>query len=90
MNALFSNLNLKPQNSTEKSQVQQEAPKKEEDPKDAWSLGKNLVNLSNLKESMSLNTSEQSTFASSQPVYIKASNEAVQPKFIPGVFMAPQ
>ena len=58
-------------------------------------MGKGLVNLGNLKQSMNLN--EGNSFhagalsSQSQPVYIKnATTErtgGVQPKFIPGVFM---
>ena len=56
-------------------------------------MGKNLVNLTNLKESMTLMNSEHQSVASQQkPVYIKASTDgsAVAPKFIPGMFITPQ
>jgi hypothetical protein len=54
-------------------------------------MGKNLVNLTNLKESMSLNT-EQTVASQQKPVYIKASTDgsSVAPKFIPGMFITPQ
>jgi hypothetical protein len=40
-------------------------------------MGKNLVNLTNLKESMSLNQNDIGSAPQSQPVYIKASTEAI-------------
>jgi hypothetical protein len=58
-------------------------------------MGKGLVNLGNLKESMSIqpDSTVSGTFsASSQPVYIKtaaAAESQGQAKFIPGVFMNP-
>ncbi len=65
-------------------------------------MGKGLVNLGNLKQSMSLKEDQQvaSSFsANSTPVYIKTASttgnsssdaqQPVQPKFIPGVFIAP-
>jgi len=61
----------------------------DESKRDAWSMGKGLVNLGNLKESMALPVSKESTYSSSQPVYIKPqANQAG--KFVPGVFMTPQ
>ena len=58
-------------------------------------MGKNLVNLGNLKETLAIPDNHPSSFSSqSQPVYIKTApiipNSAPQPKFIPGVFMTPQ
>jgi hypothetical protein len=62
-------------------------------------MGKNLVNLGNLKQSMGLKEDQQAASSFSQnstPLYIKtagttsgSSDAPVQPKFIPGVFMAP-
>ena len=71
---------------------------KEDTNKDAWSMGKGLVNLGNLKQSMSLKEDQMTASSFSQnstPVYIKATGNSanntgeVIPKFIPGVFMAP-
>jgi hypothetical protein len=71
---------------------------KEDTNKDAWSMGKGLVNLGNLKQSMSLKEDQMTASSFSQnstPVYIKTTGNStnntgeVIPKFIPGVFMAP-
>lgn len=48
------------------------SPEKVKD-SDAWSMGKNLVNLGNLKECMSL-TPDEGTNKSQNPVYIKTGN----------------
>ena len=63
-------------------------------------MGKGLVNLGNLKQSMSLKEDQQAASSFSQnstPLYIKTSGSTnttgdtpIQPKFIPGMFIAPQ
>jgi hypothetical protein len=57
--------------------------------KDAWSMGKGLVNLGNLKESMALPESANTFSSKSQPVYIKPAPQSApgQGKFVPGMFM---
>jgi len=84
---MFTNLTMKVEVTPPKVEEVQQVNK------DAWSMGKNLVNLGNLKESMALPDSQIPTFSSSsQPVYIKQqapTNIQAQPKFVPGMFMTP-
>ncbi|TNV82238.1 hypothetical protein FGO68_gene17554 [Halteria grandinella] len=84
--SLFSNMNLKGAQEQPPQQMVEDESKR-----DAWSMGKGLVNLGNLKESMALPVSKESTYSSSQPVYIKPqTNQGGASKFVPGVFMTPQ